>query len=192
MNNRRKLQESYSRYMEDMTSGNSEDQIIEGKKRSKKTLSDSLIFLNVKRSMTRLMQSTRVNHFLFVFSDYIDKIVSLHRNGRTYKLRFTKGNRDFGACKISRVHLLDGGCAYSGCFSLFELNRDLKSILANGNITIKGQTMELTFTNQDGLKWWIIAFKSGNEWIVNSIHTTRNQSTTRKMQQMTLHQLQGK
>ena len=47
--------------------------------------------------MTNLMKTTRVDHFLFVFSDGNEKSVDVRRKGHQYKLKFNKGNRDFGA-----------------------------------------------------------------------------------------------
>ena len=149
--------------------------------RKKPTLSDQQIQTNVCRSLEQLKKQCRVNQLLFVFGDGNSKSITVRYKGHSYRLWLDKGTRSYGATKITRKHLIDGGIQYTGGFTLAELNRDINNIVTRGNVTINGNQMTITWSSPDGFDWKIGAFNlNGNRWTINTIHTSRNQSETRK------------
>ena len=140
------------------------------------------IRVNVCRSLESLKHECRVNRLLFVFTDGNTKSIAMRVGNLNCCLWLDNGNRHYGAVKIMRKHLIDGGVPYTGGFTLAELNRDINNIVTKGNVSIDENKMTITWASTDGFRWNIVAFKAfGNRWTINTIYTSRSQSATRAM-----------
>lgn len=84
--------------------------------------------------------------------------------------------------KISRKHVIDGGTAYDGGFTVDELNRDIGKIKTSATVAKRqGEDVVLSHpvTGARGIDWVVVISNIDGEPHVRSIHTTRRQNDTR-------------
>lgn len=139
----------------------------------------------IKQSLAKI---SNPNPLLKTFVGGGEQKIDVHYNNRTYGLWFQSGNQKNGAVHISIKHLIDGGTAFCGGFTLEELNNGLNDIQSPYLFEINRDKMKIEWTDSSGINWRLIAFRSqvGKRWIINSIYRIlpQNDPTPQRVAQM--------
>lgn len=92
--------------------------------------------------------------------------------GHTYRIWFEKGSWRGGADHISIKHLIDGGYAFAGGFTLQELDVGLNNFASATNIRREssGKDITIDWSDSNGKQWRLVALFLSKRWVVNSIY----------------------
>ena len=137
----------------------------------------------ISRELQRLQKSGSFNSFLLAFYGAKRTSIFLQYGNKRIQAFIEQGSRDtVGVKKIIYKHLIDGRTAWTGGFTLEELNRDLSTIVENGKLIRDHNGMHIK-VNVNGLQWTIAIRRYANskKWTISTICTNRDQDETKKM-----------
>lgn len=137
---------------------------------------------NIAREIQRLKTSGAYQKFMDTFIGSNEESISIRTKRGRIKAVICQGNRDVGTHKIINKHLIDGLTAYTGGFTLAELNKSLPVILKRG-IAIPDEKGMRVSIEVDGLKWifGLRRFGGGDRWTISSIYTSRDKGETGRL-----------
>lgn len=154
-------------------------EILEKRSRENAALGDLF-----ERRSVRMNEYKPNNEALNVFVDgTARKLTYVDSKNVKRELVFEKGDRKYGADKIYRKHVVDGGRAATGGFTLEELDKYLDRILSEGKKEFDKARQRRTFSwvSPEGVTFYIGTFMRNGVEVVNTIHTNRGETQTKKL-----------
>ena len=127
-----------------------------------------------------------VDSFVEAFSKHESHDLDMKIDGKSVTAHLNAGQvrGSDSIRKINRKHVIDGGTAYDGGFTVDELNRDIGKIKTSATVTKRqGEDVVLAYpvTGARGIDWVVVISNIDGEPHVRSIHTTRRQNDTRSI-----------